>query len=47
MGDEDVQGAEMNTRSMLKVMDYRLFIDQEGLNGWVNQIVEQFPFESF
>lgn len=45
--DEEVQRAERNTRSMLKVLDYRLFIDQETLDGWVYQTVERFPFEYF
>jgi len=43
----DVHAAERNTRSMLEVLEYRLFVDPEDLNGWINQAVEQFPIESF
>ncbi len=47
MYEADVEGAEMNTRSMLEVLEYRLFVDPEDLNGWVNEAVEQFPIECF
>jgi len=47
MGDTDVQEAERNTRAILEVLDYRLFVDMEDLNAWVNQAVEQFPIECF
>lgn len=43
----DVQGAEINTRSMLEVLGYRLSVDLEDLIGWVNQAVERFPIECF
>jgi hypothetical protein len=47
MCDTDIQGAERNTRAILEVLEYRLFVDMEDLNAWVNQAVEQFPIECF
>jgi hypothetical protein len=47
MYDADLQEAQKNTQSMLEVLEYRLSIDQEDLYVWVNQVVEQFPVESF
>lgn len=32
---------------MLEIMDYRLSVDMEDLDAWVNQAVEQFPIECF
>lgn len=46
MCEADVQEAQRNTRSMLEVLEYRLFVSQEDLDGWMNQTVEQFPIES-
>lgn len=45
--DMDIQGAERSTQSMLEVLEYRLWVDMEDLNEWVNQAVEQFPIECF
>jgi hypothetical protein len=47
MFDADGQEAQKITRSMLEVLDYRLIVDQEDLNEWIYQAVEQFPIESF
>lgn len=45
MCDTDIEEAESNTRSILEVLEYRLWVDMEDLNEWVNQAVEQFPIE--
>ena len=43
--DIDVQGGKSSTRAMLEIMEYRLFVNMRVLDGWVNEVVEQFPIE--